>query len=339
MATKTKRYLELDSLRGIAVLMVFLFHFVMITEEYYDWFVWGTMGVDLFFIISGFVITMSIERVSSGREFIINRFARLYPTYWTAVTFTFGIICIVSYYKGEAVSLQQYWGNMTMFQFYLGIRDLDGPYWTMIIEMLFYIFIFILYQIGWFHKIVLIGTVLTVGITLTVISFQGEFMESLTANIPLMQFFPLFFAGILFYKVINEKKIGIYYALILLCLICQLALFPYVGRSRMFLNQVDYTIVLSLFFFVLFLFVNNKLQFVKVKPLLFLGKVSYAFYLTHYYISSRHVVPFLYHKMELNFWLVLPISISFCVLLAWVITKFIEVPLNKRLRVQLKKTE
>lgn len=62
MATKNKRYLELDSLRGIAVLMVFLFHFVMITEEHYDWFVYGTTGVDLFFIISGFVITRSIER-------------------------------------------------------------------------------------------------------------------------------------------------------------------------------------------------------------------------------------------------------------------------------------
>ena len=115
MINKSKRYSELDALRGITVLLVFMFHYVMVTEEHYDWFVWGTTGVDLFFIISGFVISLSIEHVSSAKEFIRNRFARLYPTYWFSVSFTFIIICFANYYKGSEPPLMTYLANMTMF--------------------------------------------------------------------------------------------------------------------------------------------------------------------------------------------------------------------------------
>jgi peptidoglycan/LPS O-acetylase OafA/YrhL len=43
------------------------------------------LGVELFFIISGFVILMSLEKVKSLGEFALHRAARLYPAYWFSV--------------------------------------------------------------------------------------------------------------------------------------------------------------------------------------------------------------------------------------------------------------
>src|SRR4051812_39368993 len=90
----TKRYEELDALRGIASLMVVFFHYTMGRPQADVGFVLGTTGVDLFFIISGFVIFMSLNKITRSTDFIINRVSRLYPTYWTAVTFTFVILLL-----------------------------------------------------------------------------------------------------------------------------------------------------------------------------------------------------------------------------------------------------
>ncbi|MBE2288046.1 MAG: acyltransferase, partial [Chitinophagaceae bacterium] len=106
------RYRELDALRGIAAIMVVLFHYSILQV--------GTTGVDLFFIISGFVILMSVSKVNSGIEFVINRISRLYPTYWFCVTFTF--ICKLFYFSGSDTSaintklFIQYLANLSMFQ-------------------------------------------------------------------------------------------------------------------------------------------------------------------------------------------------------------------------------
>jgi peptidoglycan/LPS O-acetylase OafA/YrhL len=150
---KTKRFEELDALRGIAALMVVFFHFSMKRDDYNSFLKLGAVGVDLFFIISGFVIFMSLQKVSNSKDFIINRISRLYPTYWASVTLTFILIICYGIFNGNVYPQNivfNYVGNMTMFQFYLRIPDIDGPYWTMIIEMIFYIAILSLYLLIFF---------------------------------------------------------------------------------------------------------------------------------------------------------------------------------------------
>src|SRR5262245_16693709 len=85
---QSSRLRELDALRGVAALFVMFYHFSMDRTGFERYLSFGTTGVDLFFIISGFVIFMSLEKVSDSREFIINRISRLYPTYWAAVTYS-----------------------------------------------------------------------------------------------------------------------------------------------------------------------------------------------------------------------------------------------------------
>jgi peptidoglycan/LPS O-acetylase OafA/YrhL len=339
-----KRYEELDALRGIAALLVVFFHFTMGRSEYNTFFKLGTTGVDLFFVISGFVIFMSLQKISRGVDFVINRVSRLYPTYWASVTFTFVLLISYSIYNGEGNldnKLIEYLGNLTMFQFYLHIPDLDGPYWTLIIEMLFYISILFLFEKKWLKYLSAIGIVLCSGIVLLTHNYYDiSYIKRIINWLPLLQFLPLFFAGTTFYKIYTKTNNLVYnYSIIVFCFICQIVLFPYAGRSNSFISWTEYTIMLFVYFFLFILFVNNRLTFIANKTTLFFGKISYALYLIHQLISLSFIIPFFYNKLGLNFWVVtifidLPVIIG----IATFITYKIEVPYSKKMKEKLRTT-
>jgi peptidoglycan/LPS O-acetylase OafA/YrhL len=94
----------LDGLRGIAILLVVGFHYFYINaapfnrtdiypygNAFVEWpvFQYGILGVPLFFIISGFVIALTLDGCSSPIEFAVRRFARLWPAliFWSIITF------------------------------------------------------------------------------------------------------------------------------------------------------------------------------------------------------------------------------------------------------------
>ena len=331
-----KRFEELDALRGLAAMMVVLFHYTMGKSQADLGFKLGTTGVDLFFIISGFVILLSLDHIKKSRDFIINRVSRLYPTYWASVTTTFFLIVLSSIYKMDftSVSITQYLGNMTMFQFYLNIRDIDGPYWTMIIELLFYILMLFLFHFNFLKHINKIGITLSI-LILLLVQFQNDYnwIKTVMHWVPLLQFWPLFFTGILFYKLMTENvNLITHYSLILICLFSQVMLFQYSGRSNIFIEVGEYTIMLSLYFSTFILFVNGKLKFIISKPTLFLGKISFALYLIHQKISIGFIIPFLTLNLNLNFWFSSVIALIVSITIATSITYFIEVPLSKKMK-------
>jgi peptidoglycan/LPS O-acetylase OafA/YrhL len=342
---KKARFEELDALRGCAALLVVFFHFTKERQGYDQFFKFGTTGVDLFFIISGFVIFMSLQRVSRGIDFIINRISRLYPTYWAAVTFAFLIIIFrdvfITHVNLKHEHLVLYLGNLTMFQFYLRIADLDGPYWTMIIEMIFYISILILFQLKSLKRLTIIGISLC-SITVIATRFFGDtrYMERILYWIPLLQFLPLFFAGTVFYKVYTERKNNISsYLIIAFCFLCQILLFPYVGRSKLVINQLEYSLMLSIYFILFILFVNNKLKFIANDLTLFFGKISFALYLIHQYISLGFIIPIFHERLGINFWVVtILIDLPIVVGIASFITYKIEAPYSKKLKQKLQAT-
>jgi peptidoglycan/LPS O-acetylase OafA/YrhL len=55
-------------------------------------FLYGDLGVEIFFVISGCVVFMTLKRVQTTKEFIISRFARLFPAYWLCLIITALII-------------------------------------------------------------------------------------------------------------------------------------------------------------------------------------------------------------------------------------------------------
>ena len=336
---KQNRFTELDALRGIAALLVVLFHFTMDKPAYNAVFKLGTTGVDLFFILSGFVIFMSLNKTSGVRQFLINRVSRLYPVYWAAVSFTFIVIIIRKVViTGGLYGLKQltiyYVANLTMFQSWMRVPDLDAQYWTLIIEMLFYISIAYIFRLGLIRYIIPI-VLSAVAITLLLIySIPYIYLKKVFFALPLLQFTPLFLAGITFYKIrFSDTPTLKYYFVIVLCLICQILLFNHTGRSRHYISQWEYGCMLGLYFALFALFVNGKLTFIVNPVTLFLGKISYALYLTHEYISIKVIIPVLTEKFHINFWLAaIGVALPVVILLAYALTFYIEKPYNGRLK-------
>lgn len=104
MESKTKIHIDfLDSVRGVAILMVLTLHatngWVLSAAptawrslEKPEWFIHsiisnGQYGVAIFFVVSGFCIHLSYQKLKSWRIFIIKRFFRIYPPYLIAVLF------------------------------------------------------------------------------------------------------------------------------------------------------------------------------------------------------------------------------------------------------------
>lgn len=334
-----KRYLELDALRGIAALMVVLFHYTLRREDYDVVLKLGTTGVDLFFIISGFVIFMSLQKIESGRQFMANRFARLYPTYWTAVTFTFILMTAVNaVYHPHLLDWQHVWryiANLTMFQFYLGVPDLDSIYWTLLLEMLFYLFMLLLFKLKLLKHINSIGLILSAATVFSALFFYDmPAVRNIIVYLPVLQFIPLFLMGINFYKIYTSYNKGFNkYIIPFLCLIMQILLFKYAGRSRHFIHHHEYAAMLTVYFILFTAFVNGGLGFIVNKITLFLGRISYALYVVHQYVSLSVIFPLFLIKFNLNFWITaLFIALPTVLLLSTAITYFIEIPARYRLK-------
>src|SRR6218665_3210372 len=328
-----KRYLELDALRGIAALFVVLFHYSLHYKELpvFSIFRFGITGVDLFFLISGFVIFQSISAVKSGTEFLINRLTRLYPTYWVAVTFTFFVIFFTNrVVLGYNYSPQwgDYWCNMTMFQYYIGVDDLDGPYWTMITEMVFYLIMFVL-LVTRLIRFTIPLFILMLASTVIVSWFYkdsgGEFYWDYKFNFPLSQYLPLFFGGIAFYKITVEKtRQWRYYLLIVICYLTQYMFYEYVGRLNGFISHAEYKLILAIYFTLFFLFAFGKLKWLVNPVTVFLGKISFPLYLIHQFFSINFMIPKLM-KIGVNYYVAAYlVALPICILVASFITFTVE---------------
>lgn len=86
------RFQLLDTYRGIAAILVVLYHFTIVFKDqlgysfFNGFFLFGQSGVDFFFILSAFVITYRYFHVKANKEsvaiFVKKRFMRIYPLYW-----------------------------------------------------------------------------------------------------------------------------------------------------------------------------------------------------------------------------------------------------------------
>jgi peptidoglycan/LPS O-acetylase OafA/YrhL len=150
-ATGGDRYEVLDLVRFLAACMVMFYHYLFrgwqqgeffgpAFETVGPWFRFGYLGVNLFFAISGFVILLSCE--SKGyRGFIASRFLRLYPAYVMAVVTTWLITCVYGHPAVQTTAGEML-VNLTMFQQFLRVKNVDGVYWTLARELIFYGMVF-----------------------------------------------------------------------------------------------------------------------------------------------------------------------------------------------------
>lgn len=156
---QTARLQQIDTLRGLAAVSVMLYHYTSLFPRLYPAIgkpvaslSLGYLGLHLFFMISGFVIFMTLERTTRASDFLASRFSRLYPTYWCAVLLTTAGLALM----GPA-ELQVPWNhvviNLTMFQRLLHAHDVDGSYWTLFVELLFYAWALLVYLLGGLRRV------------------------------------------------------------------------------------------------------------------------------------------------------------------------------------------
>jgi peptidoglycan/LPS O-acetylase OafA/YrhL len=151
-AAAPSRLPELDALRGIAALLVVWIH---VAEVYVrlspvvrergtslldvaEGLTVGLAGVLLFFMISGFVISKTLqgEPWAGSRRFVLRRFWRLFPAYWLSIPL--GVVAI-SWANNRPQDAATVFANVTMMPtMLLGKQPVIGLYWTLEVELVFY---------------------------------------------------------------------------------------------------------------------------------------------------------------------------------------------------------
>jgi peptidoglycan/LPS O-acetylase OafA/YrhL len=299
---------------------------------------YGYLGVDLFFIISGFVILMTAKN-SNIVDFCISRFSRLYPAYWVGIALT---TLVVVYFGGERfnVTSGQVAFNLTMLNGFFEIPYVDGVYWSLLVELKFYIVMgFILL----FNKIKYIKMFAYLLMGIAVLQLVMPFGES-PFPLKLLYYFTFprwscyFIAGMFFFLMKSENKIGTYVIPVIICYFVsiQYAFLKADHYNEMYNGIFSYTTVallVTVFYVSMFLISISKLEFLNKKVFLSFGVLTYPLYLIHQnigFIALNNLHSYL------NKWVLLVLLILTMLGASYLISKYLEKPMGLYIRQSLK---
>lgn len=290
----------LDLVRFVSAVGVFFCHTFL--------FHYGKLGVYSFFIISGFVIYFSLHK--GIKDYIIGRFLRLYPIFWICATITFLITVIY----GKSIDFKYYLAGLLMFNSGRMGNMIDGSYWTLTFELLFYLYIGIFVwlfgkkKLEWFY------------ITWLFISFMSFYLkidQVFAIKLLSVRFAPYFVFGGMLALFIDRHKVSSLKTKILYSLtLVSSALMPiYVSEKLLaqkdtisnFTGSFDPSelfIVESFFIVIPIVIFLSYLPFARkenVKKICFiLGGITYPLYLLHWKIGDTIISHYGYHYGTVN---------------------------------------
>jgi peptidoglycan/LPS O-acetylase OafA/YrhL len=340
------RIAVIDGLRLFAALMVALFHLSGCLSAAGGWGVhtevifptlhrfsaYGFLGVELFFLISGFVICMSAWGRSLG-DFARSRIVRLFPAYWPAVIISTVVVTLFPVVV-HRLRFDQIAVNLLMLNAPLNVPSVDSVYWTLWVETRFYLLFALvmvwrgltlpralLFGYGW-----LIAGVFTVGAGVPVL---GVILQP--------EYAPLFVAGMAFYLIHRFGGdirlwglVGFAYAL---------SLHNVIGRidkdnsdSHYHLSYGAGMLLITVFLLVMAVIAMGWTARVQWRWLTTAGALTYPFYLLHHDISWSII-----HAMRgvRPRGLTLVVTILILLAAAWLLHRLIERPLAKVLKRKL----
>lgn len=307
----------LDAMRGVAALAVVMYHYCTRYAEVHGGsarpialeFPWGQYGVDLFFMISGYVIAMTLNRTGRGLDFAVSRFSRLFPAYWVSVLLTyvavsqFGQAAVPSWHLG----LTDLVWNLTMLQEFVHRPSVDGVYWTLTIELRFYALMFLCHALGATRR-----PALLVSVWLVLCLSQQIMPGFLRVNL-MLEWFPLFGIGVLAFAARQSGWTWTYMLVFVFAL----------GINA--LNRGLEAGLIGGVLSAIFIGLITKIRARVPSGLLWLGSISYPLYLLHQYIGFIVI----WHLPNAWGW-ILAVAVSLG--LAWLVHRYVEDPTMQWIR-------
>ncbi|MFC3713942.1 acyltransferase family protein [Sphingoaurantiacus capsulatus] len=322
------RLQELDALRGLAALVVVLFHY---TSRYDVVFghnsaplvsaPWGHFGVNLFFGISGFVIFMTLGRTKTPADFIVSRFSRLYPAYWMSIALTTAVVSL-----GVLPDLQKpLWviaANLTMVHGAADIPSVDGVYWTLLVELFFYALMLGLFMTRLLGRIELV-LVFWIGLKWLwwgTAAFAGIDLSYKIGLLLVQQYIPFFALGIAAYRLMTGAVPAIRPLLLIAFSLATIGVID--GLDHLVVALITAALLLAIAF--------GKARLLAAAPLLALGAISYPLYLLHEYIGWTIIAAVEAQGVNAN--LAILIALILVIALSAAVTFLVERPAMRAIR-------
>ena len=300
----------LDFVRFISAIAVVFYHTFS--------FSYGRLGVYLFFIISGFVIYFSLRK--GIKDYVISRFLRLYPLFWVCCTITY----VVTFLYGENLPIKRYFISMLLFNDGKMLTMVDGSYWTLTFELLFYFYIGVFVwlfgtkKLEWFYILWL---------AISFLSFYLKIDQHIVIKLLSVRFAPYFAFGGVLALMVDRYTISTYKTKLmhgglliissLLPLYISAKLRAQQGMITNFTGSFDsgeMRVVLSFFVIVPVVVYLSRFSFAKTKKIssicFTLGGITYPLYLLHWKIGNLVISHSEYKYGSVNV-----MSVSFAVLL------------------------
>jgi len=345
ITAKQNRIVSLDIFRGIAMLLVALYHFTSRLPSYslnmetpvniqinFGW-----IGVYFFFIISGYCIFMTLERAKDIRTFLAKRFSRVYPAFLAAtiLLFIFGLFAPVPIvpevsYNESAKTIFDVFLNL-IFLGELG-EWINGSFWSIAVEIKFYLalaafaFLFGSHKrlVFWFSILSLVMMLIWVFATIPLPFSDSIDSRSLLQFLVIAPYLCFFAFGILARRLklglINERWLFLTTGVAMVIVMSTLSYNP---AS----DILEYIITITIFLILLYLFVRFALgaalpNIPILTPLLAkMGLLSYSWYLLHETIGLTIMAiagPYIFA------WANVLLALTITFLLAWIFSSIFE---------------
>lgn len=285
MKPEARRLRGLDALRGLAALSVVLYHFTTIYQVHFGpyaspplfSFINGHFGVELFFCISGFVILGTIERTANLQRFALARFARIYPAYFVCALITLGTLQIANLYF-PALSAKAIAINAIMLASFNGTDLIDPSYWTLSYEVLFYAGAAMFWSVLGGRRRLEWLCLAWLGSSLMGHLYPWVGLHHRLSVLLNIQYANLFVAGMMLYCLTQGTRTRLTMPALGAALL--LTIFP-PEFNRGHISQPAYAGMIVIFCIAIWVISDSGGRFLDLKPLVFLGEISYSLYLVH----------------------------------------------------------
>jgi peptidoglycan/LPS O-acetylase OafA/YrhL len=336
------RLYAIDGIRLVAALMVAVHHYAgswRVDQPYnavwdrpvsdvmptvFHFAAYGWIGVEIFFVISGFVICMSCWG-RTPRDFFVSRVIRLYPAYWFAIAFTTTVLVAVPG-AWDRLQLRDVLLNFTMLQSGSGVASVDGVYWTLWSELRFYLLFMVVVATGLtYRKVVIFCCVWGAAAMLAPVS---EFhLLTLAAN-PEGAWF--FIAGLALYLMHRfGQDLLLWGILAMAWLMGQRELGIRIDDVEHVSGWRGSVVIYTAFLLAMVAIALGATDRIRWKWLVTAGSLTYPLYLIHY-VAGTTLISRLHDTLDPR--LLVAVVIAVFLVLSWLVHRLVERPVARLLK-------